>query len=142
MNGHQRGSTSVEFALASVMFFTFLLAVIEFSRMLYTWNAANQAVRMGARYAVVCDDGLREAEVLARMKGWLPQISDVSIQWSPEGCNSTSCESVTVGVTGLDYHWLAPVPGTFNRVLPMPSFQMPLRREVMRQDPNSSKVCS
>lgn len=142
MSRNQRGSSSVEFALAAVMFFMFLLAVIEFSRMLYTWNAANQAARMGARYAVVCDDGLHEAQVLTRMQDWLPQITAASVEWSPAGCDSASCESVTVGVTGLNYTWLAPVPSPFDRVMPMPSFTTPLRREVMRQDPNSYKICS
>lgn len=141
MNRKHRGSTSVEFALSAVMLFMFLLAVIEFGRMLYTWNAANQAVRMGARYAVVCDDGLHDPDVLARMKGWLPQITAATVQWSPSGCNSTNCESVTVGITGLDYNWMAPVPDSFNRVIPMPSFSTPLRREVMRQDPNSPTIC-
>ena len=52
----QAGSTAVEFALVLLVFLTFLLGITDFSRMLYTWNAATEATRAGARYAVVCDD--------------------------------------------------------------------------------------
>lgn len=145
----QRGATIIEFALVLLVFLTFLLGVIEFSRMLYTWNAATQAARVGARYAAVCDDGFHEAAVVQRMKQWLPQINDASVQWyrtdesgSPVACTTNNCEFVTVSIPDLNYFWLAPVPASFSRTLPMPSFTTSLRREVMRQDNNSPTICS
>src|SRR5437899_2952955 len=47
------GQSLVEFALASLLFFTLLFGLIEFSRALWTWNTIVQATRAGARFAVV-----------------------------------------------------------------------------------------
>jgi hypothetical protein len=145
MTRRLRGATTIEFALVLIVFLMFLLGVVEFSRMLYTWNAAAQAARIGARYAVICEtgDGLFEEEVLKRMQGWLPQVSAIALQWTPESCGPGNCESVTVTITGLAYQWLAPVPDSFSRVLPVPDFATTLTRESMRQDPvSSAKACS
>jgi hypothetical protein len=51
--------------------------------MLYTWGAADEASRNGARFAVICDDTANKAKVLARMKGILPQIGDINLAWNP-----------------------------------------------------------
>jgi Flp pilus assembly protein TadG len=144
MKRTQGGAVIIEFALVLLMFLAFLFGIIEASRMLYAWNAATQAARVGARYAVVCADGTAtyKAAVLQRMKKWAPQISTIAIDWSPASCTASTCESVTVSVTGMEYLWLAPIPSSFNRHIPMPSFSTPLRREVMRQDDNSPTICS
>jgi hypothetical protein len=142
MKSLQRGATLIEFALVSVLFFMFLLGVIDFGRMLFTWSAATEATRVGARYAVVCDDGMRYAAVLQRMQQRLPQITSASVQWLPDGCSSSNCEGVAVSITGLDYQWLAPIPDAARPLIPMPSFRTYLTREVMRQDPNSPAICS
>ncbi|MDN6885007.1 pilus assembly protein, partial [Variovorax sp. CAN2819] len=80
------GATTVEFALGLIVFLMFTLGIVDFARMLFTWNAAQEATRAGARYAVVCDDTTQQAQVLARMKTLLPQISTVSVAWLPSGC--------------------------------------------------------
>ena len=36
----QIGATTVEFALALLLFFTFLLGIMDFARMLFIWSAA------------------------------------------------------------------------------------------------------
>ena len=53
----QAGATRVEFALVLLIFLAFMLGVVDFSRLLFTWNAAAEVTRAGARYAVVCNDG-------------------------------------------------------------------------------------
>ena len=68
LKSRQSGATAVEFALVLLIFLTFLLAITDFSRMLYTWNAASEATRAGARYAVVCDNTGNKAQVLAKMQ--------------------------------------------------------------------------
>jgi Flp pilus assembly protein TadG len=139
----QHGATTVEFALGLVVFLTFLLGITDFSRMLFTWNAANEATRAGARYAVVCDDTTQSAAVLARMQQMLPQISSINVAWAPSGCTPTTCQGVTVTVTGLNYHWISPVAGLVSvGAIPMPSFSTYLPRERMRQDPHSATICS
>jgi hypothetical protein len=138
----QRGSTAVEFALVLLIFATFLLAIVDFSRMLYTWSAANEAARAGARYAVVCDDTANEGLVLARMQNLLPQISAIDLAWVPGGCTASTCEGVTVTIVGLDYQWISPLAGLGPlAAIPMPTFRTFLPREIMRQDPNSATIC-
>ncbi|MDQ3060668.1 MAG: pilus assembly protein [Pseudomonadota bacterium] len=143
MNTKQSGATAVEFALVLIIFLTFLLGIIDFSRMLFTWNAANEATRAGARFAVVCDNTSNEAEVLTKMQALLPQISAINMQWVPTGCDPTSCEGVTVSISNLDYQWISPIAGVA-RLAPirMPAFSTFLPREVMRQDPRSETICS
>ena len=144
MRNFQTGATIIEFALSLVIFLMFLLGILDFSRMLYTWNAANEATRFGARYATVCDDKAEEAAVLSRMQRVLPQIKDIDVAWEPVGCTITDCTGVTVAIENLDYQWISPVAGVAAMApIPMPSFSTYLPREIMRQDPHSdSEFCS
>lgn len=54
MRARQSGTTIVEFAIIGALFFTVLFAVIEFGRLLFTWNTLTEATRRGARVAAVC----------------------------------------------------------------------------------------
>lgn len=142
MSTRQRGATTVEFALALLVFLTFLLGITDFSRMLFTWNAANEATRAGARFAVVCDSTSNQTQVLTKMQALLPQISTISVAWAPAGCTAATCQGVTVSITGLDYQWISPIAGLASMAaIPMPAFSTFLPREVMRQDPNSDAIC-
>lgn len=138
----QRGSTVLEFALVQVVLLTFLLGITDFARMLFTWNAAVEASRAGARYAVVCDDTTGKARVLARMQALLPQIADIGLAWSPAGCTTSTCRGVTVTITDMKYQWISPVGGAAKLApLSMPTFSTYLTREAMGQDPNSAALC-
>lgn len=142
MNTRQSGATTVEFALSLLLFFTFLLGIMDFSRMLFTWSAANEATRAGARFAVVCDDTSSQAQVLAKMQALLPQISTISVAWAPAACTAATCTGVTVSITGLNYQWISPIAGLASMAaIPMPTFSTFLPREIMRQDPNSGAIC-
>ncbi len=135
MNRKQLGATAVEFALALLVFLTFFFGITDFARMLFTWGAANEAVRHGARFAAICDDTANAAQVLARMRGLLPQIDSINLAWDPVGCTAATCESVTVTITGLNYHWISPIAGiTSLPVITMPTFATTLPREIMKQD--------
>lgn len=141
----QRGATLIEFALGLVIFLMFLLGVVDFSRLLYTWAAANEATRAGARYAVVCDDKNQKANVLQHMKNLLPQITDIDITWAPTGCSTASCQSVTVGIhpKSLQFQWIAPVVGSgLLAALDVPPLSTTLPREIMYQDPNVRSDCT
>ena len=72
----QRGVAAVEFALVASLFFTMLFGVIDMGRLLWTWNAAAEATRLGARLAVVCDIG--DADIKTRMIGRLPLTSTLT----------------------------------------------------------------
>lgn len=143
MSRGQAGATTVEFALALLIFLTFLLGITDFSRMLFTWNAANEATRAGARFAVVCDNTTNQAQVLAKMQALLPQINTINVAWVPASCTPATCEGVTVSITGLNYQWISPIAGLAALApIPMPAFSTFLPREIMRQDPNSAAICS
>lgn len=142
MKRNQSGSTVVEFCFALLIFFTFLLGIVDFSRMLFMWNAANEAARAGARYAVVCGDGTNTPGVLAKMQGLLPQIATINLAWSPNPCTTSTCEGVTVTITGLNFQWISPIAGVASfAAIPMPSFSTYLPREIMRQDSHSATIC-
>lgn len=54
MRKRQIGLATVEFALIGLLFFIILFGVIEFGRLLFTWNTLAEATRRGARLAAVC----------------------------------------------------------------------------------------
>lgn len=54
---HQRGLTTVEFAIIGTLFFVVLFGVIEMGRALFVVNALTEATRRGARMAAVCPVG-------------------------------------------------------------------------------------
>lgn len=139
----QTGATAVEFALVLTLFLTFFLALLDASRMLYTWNAASEAARAGARFAVVCDDSTRADLVRARVQALLPQAGTVSVQWQPTGCDPSRCTGVTVALTKLDYQWISPIAGLAALApIRMPEFSSYLPRERMRQDTHSTAFCA
>lgn len=138
----QKGATVVEFALVLLTFLMFLLAILDFSRLLFVWNAAAEATRAGARFAAVCDDTDRKDAVLAKMKMILPEIVDISLQWEPAGCDNITCEGVTVRVTDLDFQWISPLVGATVPNFALPTYQTYLPREIMRRDPNSDLICT
>src|SRR5687768_6233184 len=49
----ERGAAVAEFAVACLFFFSVLIGIIEFGRLLYTHNALTDAARRGARYATL-----------------------------------------------------------------------------------------
>lgn len=138
----QGGATAVEFALVLIMFLAVVLGITDFSRMLFTWNAANEAARAGARYAAVCDNTADAALVLAKMQAVLPQVTTATIGWDPPGCSPSTCVGVRVQITGMNYNFISPLAGlTQVGAIAMPTFATYLTREDMRQDANSSTNC-
>jgi len=132
----QSGAAIVELAIVAVVFFTLLLGIIDFGRMLFTWNAAAEATRWGARLAVVCDK-LTPNQVRDRMRRILPQLSDtnIAINWfNPEGtinnaCDKASCKSVEVRLAGFAFSPISPFMGF--GLTTVPDFRTYLRRESM-----------
>jgi hypothetical protein len=53
INKSEQGAAVAEFAVACLFFFTVLIGIIEFGRLLYTHSALTDAARRGARYASV-----------------------------------------------------------------------------------------
>lgn len=141
----QRGATIVEFALVLLLFLMFALGLMDFARLLFVWNAATEATRHGARYAVVCvDPGGSEGKLLDKMREMLPDITAYSLTWSPTSCTAATCQGVTVAVTDFNFRWIAPIPNRVSPTLLVPGtrFSTYLPREILRQDTHSAAICN
>jgi Flp pilus assembly protein TadG len=128
----QRGAAAVEFALIASLLFTLLLGVMEMSRVLFYWNTATEATRLGARLAVVCDQNA-VTTIKSKMQSMLGVLNDsnITIQYVDKDGNScvpNTCRSVTVSITGLTVSTVIPlVPLSIT----MPPFTTTLPRESM-----------
>lgn len=133
---YQRGAALVEFALVTTAgFIVLLLAAFELGRLLFIFNTANEATRLGARLAVVCD--ANAALITQRMSQLLPQLnaSTVNIHYEPASCAAdsatarASCRSVTVSVKpGIVVSTNIPL---LNFSFDIPAFTTTLTREAM-----------
>ena len=138
----QTGVAAVEFALVSAIFFTMLLGVMEMGRLLWIWNAAVEATRLGARLAVVCDIG--DADIKLRMTERVPNLlpSHIAVEYlnppaALNSCTSANCKAVRVRLSGYSHQTIIPfVPLT----LTLPPVATTLRKEFMNSAGNS--VCS
>jgi Flp pilus assembly protein TadG len=81
----QCGVAAVEFALICVIFFTLILGIMDFGRLLFTWNSATEATRRGVRLAVVCDKNTAVEAYMAKIL--------------PSGMNKFLITRTTEGVT-------------------------------------------
>lgn len=132
----ERGAVAVEFALVASIFFTLLLGVMEFGRILFYLNTAAEATRLGARVAVVCDVNASIVKTkMINMFGVLTQ-SDINVSYAPSGCTSSTCKSVTVSVAKNINTYIPYVPLTIS----MPPFSTTLPRESLSSANNP--VCS
>ena len=129
----QHGVAAVEFALIASVFFMMLLGAAEVARVLWVWNAATEATRLGARMAVVCD--LNDADIKARMQQRLNALgaANIVLTYAPAGCTATTCQSVTVTLTGYTQQSFIPF-ATFHPGLP--AFTTTLSREYMTSASN------
>lgn len=139
----QSGASVIEFALVLLVFLTFFLGLVDLTRLLYTFHAAQEAARMGARYAAVCDDTTRISDVRTLMQRMVPAISSVTVEWSPAACTVNDCQSLKLRVNGLAFRWISPIAGVDALApLPLPAIAVTSPREAMRQDANSAALCA
>lgn len=138
----QQGVAAVEFAIVAALFFMMLFGAMEMGRLLWTWNAAAEATRLGARMAVVCD--LNDPSIIDRMRERLPalQASNVQIDYMNPGnpvntCSAATCKSVRVTLAGYTHVPIIPFAALS---IPIPSFQTTLPREFMQSAGNP--VCN
>lgn len=141
-----RGVGAVEFAIVAGIFFTLLLGVVEMGRLMWTWNAAAEATRLGARVAVVCDKSttqtnLIKAQMVARLPALAASAGTISIDYldppnAVNTCTAATCKSVRVSLSGYTHSAIIPfIPMTVT----LPPFSTTLRREYMSSTGNS--VC-
>ena len=135
----QRGAAMVEFALSALLLFMALFGAMELGRALWTWNAAVDAMRVGARLAATCDQNA--SGIKARMRERLTALSNDQITLTytnpggMPGCTSTNCRFVTVALTNYSHEML--LLSTVS--VPMPAFTTTLPREVLDRSTHSAE---
>ena len=140
---HQRGVAAVEFALIASVFFMLLIGIMEMGRLLFYWNTATEATRLGARLAVVCD--LNDADIKARMTALFPLLNPASIllDYQPANCTAANCEQITVSIVAAGT--IIPTYIPFVPLsLSLPGFATTLSRESMQSSSGgvANPVCS
>lgn len=126
---NQHGSVLVEFALSAPLLFLVIFAVIEFSRIFYDFNLANEATRFGARLATVCS--INAPGIKTQMKSRFPLLDDgnININYHDQlgnGCNQSTCATVTVDISNVSVQTYIPF---FPLQVNLPSFSTTLPRE-------------
>jgi Flp pilus assembly protein TadG len=143
----ERGTTLLEFAIGATVFFTAMLGVVEFGRVLWTHNALADAARRGARYAV---NQAASAPAGSKTTGTnvgpsIAAIRNVTVYGNPEGTgqalvNNLATEkvnvtysdfgvgegSVSVTITGYQFQFIVPLVGTS---ITMPNYNTTLTGE-------------
>lgn len=135
----QAGSVIVEFALAFSLFWVGLIAVVEFSRLMFTWGTAAEATRRAARLASTCAVGTAQADqirakvrplVIASGQVDLGTRTDwLAISYLPSGCTADTCTMVDARLSNVAVSMM--VPG-LSRSITIPAFPVRLPREAMR----------
>lgn len=144
MKPSEGGAVIIEFTLVLLLFLMFVFGLVDFSRLLYTWQVANEATREGARYAVACADTTNTDDIArtkARMTALMPELNaaNINVVWEPALCDRTTCEAVTVSITDMQFNWISPIPGaTAKPLILMPGFSTYLQREMMSYN---AKIC-
>ena len=139
----QKGQTLVEFALASLLFFTLLFGIIEFSRALWTWNTIVQQTRAGARFAIVevpdaNDTPTKNFVVYQNAAGTgepiLPGLttSNVSVAYltsaGTAAASKAVADTIQVSITGYTFDFIVPL---FGGGITMPAFTATLTVEAL-----------
>lgn len=141
----QSGAVAIEFALVMPLLCLLLFGIVEMGRLLWTWNAAVEATRLGARLAVVCDvDRSLGAPIKSRMRAMLPILANTNITieyMNPvdtvdPSCTNDDCKAARVRLSGLTYNTIIPF---LPLSLTLPAFSTSLRKEYMSS--TSNQVC-
>jgi hypothetical protein len=126
----QKGTTTVEFALVGLLAIVILLAVIEFSRLLFVINTMGEATRRGARMAAVCpidDPAIAQTAVFNQSGGGTdsPIISglstaNVQLEYLDQGGNPVATPADPNGFLQIRYVRVSIVNFQHQLVLPLP----------------------
>ncbi|MGD2112679.1 MAG: pilus assembly protein [Gammaproteobacteria bacterium] len=167
MKRKQQGLATVEFAIVGALFLLVMLAVLEFSRLVFVWSSATEATRRGVRVAVVCpinDPAISNVTVfnddaVSGPSALLPGLStaNVAIDYldaggNPLACTGCNCDDtcgdppfvsikyVQVSINNYQHSLLLPPP--FNVMLTLPAFTSTLPRESLGVVPGTGTLCT
>jgi hypothetical protein len=147
----QSGAVLLEFALSFMIFWTVMIAVIEFSRYMFSWGTASEATRLAARLASICDQGpVQESRIRKRVEGLILASGQIELgtrtdwlllNYYPAGCDSGSCIFVEARLSGLQPNLMVPGLGS---ALNLPTFRVRAPREALRNviKDETNEVCN
>ncbi len=139
----EKGSTLVEFSIAASVFAVALFGVLEFSRLLWTYNALADGARLGARYAVMHAPGSTVAVQNVVVYGTAspsvgaPPIVNglttghVTVTYTSLGVRQGT---VTVRISGFSFQFLT-LPSVFGATLAFPAYQVSMTGESAGYEP-------
>lgn len=112
---NERGATIAELAVVALLFFTMVLGIIEFGRLLYTHNALTDATRQGARYGALHHGA--NADDIQAVKNFVVygpngEFDDDGNALSPPLINGLTTDMVIVDFQGVDADGDPATPGT------------------------------
>jgi len=129
----ERGATLVEFAIAATVFLTAMFAILEFGRALWVHNALTDAVRRGARYAVIHRssdiDSVKNVVVYGDPAGGTQPVvenlttANVTVTYTNFSLNSGTA---SVSITDYQFQFVLPFMGT---TISMPNYNTTLTAE-------------
>jgi len=150
---NQTGSISVELAMVGTFFFMVMLGIIETGRVMFTFNALNEATRLGARAASVCPvqdniististfndsgviSGIEPGNIIVN---YLDQDGGVIANPNPANPDGfLNVRFVQVSIQGFDYDLLVPGVGPIT----LPLFSTTLPRQSFGIVPNEVAGC-
>jgi len=142
---HQRGLTTVEFAIVGLVLFVVLFGVFEVARMLWVFNALDEVTRRGARMAAVCqvnDPAIQQVAIFndsgdVGPSRLIPGLTTANVELNyldidgnvlaePDDTDFTAIEFVQVAITGFQHQVLIP---TLFWTMQTPPFRTTLPRE-------------
>lgn len=88
------GTTTVEFAMISLVLFIIIFGITDFARLMWQWNSAAKATHWGARFAIVNEvaaSGLQNFDCLAAAGGNGVTCPLAAVNPNPIICNNAGC---------------------------------------------------
>lgn len=145
----QIGTTSVEFAIVGLVFFTVLFAIIDLSRVFWQVAALDESTRRGARIAAVCPVNDPYVAQVALFEGLIPNLGtpnilvqyldeDGAVVGDPAGAGYGSIRYVRVGIQNFQLQTF--IPG-LTSVLTMPAFETTLLSESLGRVGTTDVAC-
>ncbi|HKP81008.1 MAG TPA: TadE/TadG family type IV pilus assembly protein [Pyrinomonadaceae bacterium] len=118
-NHDEKGSTLVEYAIGATIFIMAIFAVLEFGRALWAHNALTDAVRRGARYAVLHrsnsgeDANIKNLVVYGNVAGsgqpLVPGLTTANVTVAHTSDFSVNQGTATVSITGYQFQFVLPM---------------------------------
>ena len=133
----QQGVALIEFALSFTVFWVFFMGLIEISRAMFAWNSAQEATRLAARLASICDNTSNQRSAITKQVHYYVDVAgniDTSsnpnwlvFNYEPTGCFD-NCTMVSAKTSGLKVSLTIPFK---NLQFTLPEFRTLVLRESM-----------